>query len=289
MTDLMMAEKIASYLDANVKDSYRICVLNEVTSTNTQLKQMAFEGAPTGTVLIARRQTGGRGRLGRDFHSPDGGLYMSVLVRPEIAPEDALLLTTSTAVACAAAIDVVRGVDINSEDASKIKWVNDIYLNEKKVCGILAESLLAADGSRFSHAVIGIGSNLIAPREGFPSSIAATAGALFSAQDETFDTAGPRLAAEILLGMHRHLLCPCRDHIEEYRTRSFLTGRLVAVHPRGSLGNEGERIAVVLGVDDTLGLTVRYENGEEDVLRSGEVILRGDGTVQLGASPVHMR
>ncbi|MBQ3065944.1 MAG: biotin--[Clostridia bacterium] len=290
MTDQMMADRITSHLDEESRKSYRICVMDEMTSTNTVLKQMASDGAPTGTVLIACRQTGGRGRLGRAFHSPDGGLYMSILVRPEIAPADALLLTTSTAVACAEAIDTVCGYrDMDSLKRAKIKWVNDIYVNEKKVCGILAESVFSVDGSRLSHAVIGIGINLIKPTEGFPSSIAATADALFSAHDAVFDDAGPLLAAQILFRMRRHLLCPCRDHIEEYRARSFLTGRRVAVHPRGSLGDAGERIASVLGIDDAFGLIVRYENGDEAIVRSGEVILQEDGTAQLGASPVHIK
>lgn len=110
-------------------------VQTEVTSTNTLLKAQAEQGAPEGTVLIAESQTAGKGRLGRHFTSPPGtGIYFSLLLRPHCTAEKSLFITTTAAVAVCEAIEQVTGLN------PQIKWVNDVYLNEKKVCGILTGS-----------------------------------------------------------------------------------------------------------------------------------------------------
>ena len=111
-----------------------ISVFSSVTSTNTILKEMAEQGAKEGTVIIAEEQTAGRGRTGKQFYSPKGtGIYISILLRPDIPAEESLFLTTSAAVATARAIEDV------SDKRALIKWVNDIYLEDKKTCGILTE------------------------------------------------------------------------------------------------------------------------------------------------------
>ena len=112
-----------------------IDVQDSVTSTNTLLKQIAEHGGAEGMVLIAHQQTQGKGRLGRAFFSPKGtGLYLSVLLRPRFSAEEALSITTAAAVAAAQAIDAVTG------EHAQIKWVNDVYLRGRKVCGILTEA-----------------------------------------------------------------------------------------------------------------------------------------------------
>ena len=131
----------------------------EVTSTNTLLRQQAEEGAPEGTVLVAARQTAGRGRRDRSFFSPaDTGLYLSILLRPKLAPQEALYLTTCAAAAVALALEEF---DLRPQ----IKWVNDLFLEGKKVCGILTEGAIDPETMGLRYAILGIGVNLF-PRKG---------------------------------------------------------------------------------------------------------------------------
>ena len=109
--------------------------LDEIDSTNSYLKVLAASGAPEGTVIIANRQSAGRGRLGRSFFSPEEkGIYMSILLRPSIELDRAVLITSMAAVAVARAMETVKGI------TAQIKWVNDVFINKKKVCGILTEA-----------------------------------------------------------------------------------------------------------------------------------------------------
>ena len=116
----------------------------ELDSTNRYLKELAAKDARPGTVIIANRQSAGRGRLGRKFFSPgEKGIYMSILLRPDIPLERAVLITSMAAVAVARAIERVSGIE------AKIKWVNDIFLKGKKVCGILTEAGIDAESGKF--------------------------------------------------------------------------------------------------------------------------------------------
>lgn len=303
----MSPDSITARLTPGARDFYHILIEDELSSTNTVLKTMAASGAPAGTVLIARVQTAGRGRLGRVFHSPAGsGLYMSVLVRPDMAAGDALSLTTCAAVACADAADAVRAVFGCAGAPAQIKWVNDIYVPDgdgaKKVCGILSEAALIPGGDRLAYAVIGMGMNLFPPPGGFPAELSHIAGALFSAEyaadAERFPCAEHlscaellAMAAEILNRLYPMLLSPMAEQWRaEYRSRSLLDGKRVAVRPASSLGGD-EIPALVLGIDETMGLRVRYDDGREEVLRSGEVVLRQEEsghTIQASAPSVHL-
>ena len=131
-SDVLSAAGVEKYLKTQ---SLSIRVVDEVDSTNSVLKRMAAEGAPQGSVLIAERQSAGRGRMGRSFYSPPGtGLYMSLLLRPCMEAQRATLVTTSAAVAVAEAIERLAG------EAAQIKWVNDVLFHGRKVCGILTEA-----------------------------------------------------------------------------------------------------------------------------------------------------
>lgn len=126
-----------------------ILILARVDSTNTRAMEMAAGGAPEGTVVIAETQTGGRGRLGRKWLSPEGNLYLSVVLRPDIALSRAPLLTLMGAVAAATAIRTACGLEAG------IKWPNDILLRGKKAAGLLTE--MSAEQDRVRHVVLGIG------------------------------------------------------------------------------------------------------------------------------------
>ena len=248
---------------ASAASQYAITVIPSLPSTNTALKEMAKNGAPTGTVLIANKQSSGYGRKDRSFFSPNGGIYMSILLRPDLAPSDALTLTTTAAVAV---VDVIR--DIVKENA-QIKWVNDIYLHGKKVCGILTEAALTPDG-KLDYAVLGIGINVFAPKGGFPKAIHNIAGALYPAEIEE---RGQRSALVIALLERLAELLPKSTSPAlhaAYCRASLLPGRMVTVLREDA----PEEDAVVLGIDEQYRLIVRYADGHEESLFTGEVSVR---------------
>ena len=157
----------------------RILVYDHLPSTNQTAREMAADGALDGTVVLAHKQSAGRGRLGRSFFSPDGtGLYMSLILRRDLTAADALRLTPMAAVATAEAIEDMVGHKVD------IKWVNDIYLDQKKVCGILTEGSVDPTSGRLAYAVIGIGVNITPPDGGFPEEIRQVAGAILPASDD---------------------------------------------------------------------------------------------------------
>lgn len=222
-------------------------ILEETGSTNRVLREKASLGpVPDGLRVIARKQTAGRGRLGRDFFSPSGtGLYMSVFFEARDAG-DALRYTLISACAVCLALE---------EQGLKpgIKWVNDIYLGSKKLCGILCEK---APGG----VVCGIGLNLKTPEGGFPEELRDIACALDNG------TEALSLADRILY----HFLLLRQDDarvLSVYRERMFLTGRSVTLP-------DGEQVTV-LGVSDRGGLLVTGESGRQKELISGEVTLHG--------------
>ena len=255
---------IEQHLRSTAK-SCRVAVFPSLASTNATAKQMAAQGAQNGSVVIAERQSEGRGRLGRSFFSPDGtGVYMSVIVRGSLQVTDATRLTTAAAVATAQAIEVV------SDRTAGIKWVNDIYLNGKKVCGILTEGGICSGKGQLDYAVIGIGINVAPPKGGFPDEIADIAAAIF-ADANAANGMREDLIAEIL----NHLM-PLLENLTspnilcEYRRRSTIVGQRVYVHRADSPA----RAALALEIDNDFRLLVRYEDGTTEALDSGEVSIR---------------
>ena len=244
----------------------RILIYDQLPSTNRTAREMAADGAPDGTVVLAHKQSAGRGRLGRSFFSPDGtGLYMSLILRRDLTAADALRLTPMAAVATAEAIEDMVGHKVD------IKWVNDIYLDQKKVCGILTEGSVDPTLGRLAYAVIGIGVNITPPDGGFPEEIRRVAGAILSASD---DAEGVRdaLAEKILSNMISLLekTAPERVH-EKYRQRLMLIGRPVTVH---TADGSSSRAATALDIDGDYRLIVRYEDGTTEHLDGGEVSIR---------------
>ena len=251
----------ASEIAARLRVPLPVTVLDAVDSTNLEARRIADAGDLTPRVIIARRQTGGRGRLGRSFHSPAGGLYLSILLRT--TGTDAGHLTTAAAGAVSRAVDRLTG------RVSGIKWVNDIYLDGRKVCGILTEAKFA--GASLAYAVVGIGVNVVAPEGGFPADIAGKAGALF-APGAAPSGAMSALAADIVNGVLALADAPASAYLDEYRAKSVVLGRAVdvaRVHDDGAA-----RRATALAIDDSLALVVRYEDGTVEAVSAGEVSLR---------------
>jgi len=261
-SDVLSERGIRSALTGAASD-LRPEVFVSVDSTNNVCRIMADTGESEGYVAIAGAQTSGRGRRGRSFYSPaDTGIYMSILLRPEdYPPEKILRLTTMAAAAVSASIDEVSG------KKAEIKWVNDIFVDGKKVCGILSEALYSVQGGKLECVIVGIGINAYAPEGGFPTDIAGTAGCVFDKSEVGLKN---RLSAEILnrfMAYYRGLSVD--DYYDEYKKRSFVIGRDIKVISGSDTVN-----ARVLGLDDECGLLVRYEDGTEEVLRSGEISIR---------------
>lgn len=266
---VLSAENIRRDLN-QVAQGVAIDVRDQVSSTNTVLKELAEKGGREGMVVIAEHQDRGKGRLGRSFFSPKGlGLYMSILLRPDFSAEESLAITTAASVAVAEAIDRLTG------EYSRIKWVNDVYLHGRKVCGILTEAALDFESGKLNYAVLGIGVNIQAPPGGFPEGIREVAGAIFPTPAPA--GARARLAAEILnrfFEIYRTL--PDRtDYMAEYRARSLLNGMEVTLR-QGNAQWDG----LVLGIDEQARLIVRLPDGQKKSFGAGEVAIVKKGFLQ---------
>ena len=246
---------------ASCAEKISLEVLSSVDSTNTYLKAQAQE-APSWHVVVAGSQTAGRGRMGRSFVSPaETGVYLSVLVRPDLPAQQAVRLTTASAVAACLAIEEC------TDAQARIKWVNDVYVNGKKTCGILTEASIDVESGGLDWAVMGIGFNVYRPDGGFPEEIRDVAGAISAERSRDLRS---RIAASFL--KHYYSIVE-RDGLdgfaEEYKRRSFVVGMRVNVM-RGGVS----RPAKALDIDGECRLIVEYEDGSREVLSSGEVSVR---------------
>lgn len=234
---------------------------DELDSTNTYAKTEAKRGAPEGTVIIAGRQTDGYGRMKRRFFSPDlCGLYMSIILRPTLSPERSLYITTAAAVAVAESIEKLSG------RKADIKWVNDIYIDGRKVSGILTEAAFSDENS-IEYAVLGIGVNISVPTRGYDESIKNIAGALFgNAQRAELRFSLAEMITERFFYYYSDL--EGKKFLPLYREKCFLIGRTVRV-----ITSASEYNAEVIGIDDELGLIVKTDN-KEITLRTGEVSIK---------------
>ena len=227
-----------------------------VDSTNTRIKQLAVQGAPDGTMYIAAAQSAGRGRKGRAFLSPPGGLYLSMLLRPGCPAEEALSITPLAAVAVCRAVKGVFGLDCG------IKWPNDVVLGGKKLCGILTEASTDKDGL---FLVLGIGVNL--NTEEFPEELRQVAGSVFLLSGKKTE---PELFARELIGQLDELYAGWKADknvfLEEYRALCINTGREVLA---------GGRPAKALGIAEDYSLLVEYPDGTKENIAYGEVSVRG--------------
>ena len=260
-TDILSQSRIEALLGTD-GSGLTLEVLSCVDSTNSRLREKANAGIPEGYAILAGQQTGGRGRLGRRFYSPpDTGLYLSLLLRPtHLLPSEAVGITTMAAVAACRAIEEV------SSRQAKIKWVNDIYLDGKKVCGILTEASIGLESGSLDYAVVGVGFNVFLPEGGFPQEISQIAGAILPQPQED---ARNRLAAAFLKQFLAIYRSGGTGYAEEYRRRSLVIGKPIQV-----LSPAGARSAVALDVDNSCRLIVRYDDGSVASLSSAEISIR---------------
>ncbi|HIW36411.1 MAG TPA: biotin--[acetyl-CoA-carboxylase] ligase [Candidatus Treponema faecavium] len=293
--DILNADAIASYLreysgaDDIVPDAQRIHVFGEIDSTNTAAKTAAAAGGALRgadgrltaagerlhkNVFCAETQTAGKGRQGRSFYSPAGrGLYMSLLYAPAGGVKKPAVITAGAAVAVCRAASALYGREC------LIKWVNDVFYNGKKVCGILTEGMINMETMLIESAVIGIGVNILDPIGGFPADTAGRAGSLLGSAAETALNRS-RFAAAVIGELLRILEAPgaLEAAFGEYRRRSLLTGRTVTIYPLAGEFAQADRAsfeALVLGVTDGAELIVERADGVRMTLDSGEASLHG--------------
>ena len=243
-----------------------VVCLDTVDSTNKYLRELAFSGAPDGQVVIADQQTAGRGRLGRTFVSPEGrGIYLSMLLRPQGGPADTASITAWTAVAVREAIAAACGI------TPGIKWVNDLVLGNRKVCGILTELSLESETGRIQHIITGIGVNVNHTEADFPPELHPVATSLFMESGVRQNRAA--LAAQMILALDRMRAAwpqGRQAYLSAYRQANVTVGRQVQV-----ITADGAREAFAQGINADFSLSVRYPDGKCASLTSGEVSVRG--------------
>jgi len=246
--------------------SERITVYKTLESTNKTAKELVLaDNAPHGSVIIALNQTGAYGRREKPFYTYDGGVYISIVLRPKkFLPETAAIITTSAAVSVCNAVYAVSGKQCG------VKWVNDILLGGKKICGILTESISGTDA-----AVLGIGINLTPFGDGVPREIADIAGTVFE-DGEVFDkNIKNRFAANIIEGLledpERLTGTFSKSALAEYRARcGVFLGKEVRVIPNSG----AEYRAAAVDIDERGRLIVRKPDGTSEHLSSGEISVK---------------
>lgn len=244
----------ASLKKAIGENAPKLCVAACIDSTNEQGKRMAIAGERETVLIAAAEQTNGRGRMGRSFYSPNAtGVYFSILFTVERPLQSAVSLTGATAVA------VMRAICDKTGKQCQIKWVNDLYLNGKKVCGILAEALSGLEAGK-QQVILGIGINL--STQEFPEELVDKAG---SVQGKAIDRVD--LIAAIWKELFPFIQNPDdRSWLSDYRTHSMVIGKPIEWREQGSVSRG---IAVDINGDGEL--IVKNCEGENTLLRTGEI------------------
>ena len=234
----------------------------QTDSTNSRAREMAKAGAAHGTVLVAKTQTGGRGRMGRSFLSPTGGVYLSVILRPDCAPDKLMHLTCATAVAGCQAVEQACGV------TPDIKWTNDLVYGKRKLGGILTEMSLDGNG-KVEFAIIGIGINCEKPCD-FPEELQ---NSVTSVAEISGGCTTEKLTAKLIESLWKMdimLFTGKQEIMHFYRERCVTLGQEIKVI-QGDCVDYGT--AIDLGEDG--GLLVQVRDGHKKFVTSGEVSVRG--------------
>lgn len=258
--DMISVEGIRTNLSASNQEL--VIYVDKVTeSTNKNAKLCAINGGQHGTVFIAEEQTAGRGRRGRSFISMKGnGIYMSLLLKPLVNSGNVVLITTAASVA------VHRAIDKVTQKITQIKWVNDLYYEHKKICGILTEAVTDCESGMIDSIILGIGINFNIKDEDIPDDLKDIVGALY--HGDSGKVTRNELIAEVI---NQILLINLDDisFLEDYRKHSMIIGKEVMV-----IGEAKPRKAKAVGIQDNGGLAVVYEDGSSEVLCTGEISIR---------------
>lgn len=256
--DILSREDISARLADKVVTDIGIFVHDEIDSTNSEAKRLLTDGICEPFLVVADSQTAGRGRFGRSFYSPPGtGVYMTLVVSPEIETNAPVTITAAAAVAVCRVVKKLTGKEV------QIKWVNDIFFGGRKICGILTEAVADMETGTFKHIIIGIGINL--NTEDFPPELSDIAGSVGNSK-----LSRSELISEVttqLLGLIENI--QNNSFIDEYRERSCVVGKEIEFY------KNGEKLsAFASDIDVSGGLVVTFSDGTTDILRSGEVSVR---------------
>ena len=260
-----MKQEILSILSSAYPWKEQFHWFDSIGSTNDEAKKMAIAGAPHGTALIADHQTGGKGRLGRSFHSPEGvGVYLSMILRPNCNPQELMHLTCAAAVAMCDAVESATGL------RPGIKWTNDLVCGKRKLGGILTALGLTTKGM-VDYAIIGIGINCCQTLSDFPPEIQDMAGSLSMVTGKEINRA--KVAAAMMEALHKmdcSLLSDSKSMLESYRRDCVTVGQDVVL-----IRGEEKRYGHALTVDEQGALVVRFADGSVEAVNSGEISIRG--------------
>lgn len=249
--DIITEKSLKKFLDFDADVLY----YPVIDSTNNEAKRLVNDGSGKPMLLVAEEQTNGRGRQGKSFYSPPlTGIYMTLVTHPMSRLANAVTATTAASVA------VCRAVEELTQLKPKIKWVNDVYLDGKKICGILTEAITDFETQTVSSVIIGIGMNI--KTIDFPSEVE-------NAASLNVNISRVKLIACIANHLNRILCCDYSEFITYYRSHSMIIGEQIHF-----IKNTKVTPATAMDIDDTGGLVVRLENGEITTLRSGEISIR---------------
>ena len=265
--DIISAQGIKPFLSQNGQAyAEKIHCYQSLESTNRTAKELAIAGAEHGTVVIADSQTAGRGRQSHDFFSPaGGGLYFSIILRPE-----ALRFQHITAITAFAAVAVCETIEDVCGKKPTVKWVNDILIDGKKVCGILTEAVTDLESGDFQWIVLGIGINVYIHRQTFPGDLYKTATSLYSGKGKMMRGVRNRLAAGLINRIVGFSDSPEEAEIlRQYKKRLMMLGKEITVV-------QGDHVyrAVARDIDDAGNLIVETGDGETTAFSSGEIHIR---------------
>ena len=249
--NLVSAQGIRAFLKSDIAIEY----FTEVDSTNNVCKRMLADGREGAFLVAANHQTSGRGRQGKSFYSPaDTGIYFSLVIRPNSSLQNAVTATTAAAVA------VCRAIESMTKKRPQIKWVNDVYLDGKKICGILTEAVTNFEDGTVDSVIIGIGINI--STVDFPQELS---------QAGSLDTEVNRnlLIAEIVDELVKIATADYNEFIDYYRSHSYVLGKKINFIRSGKVTP-----ATAVAIDETGGLVVELEDKSTTTLRSGEISVR---------------
>ncbi|MFA6681721.1 MAG: biotin--[acetyl-CoA-carboxylase] ligase [Sphaerochaeta sp.] len=242
--------------------SVPIHLFDTIDSTNRYAKQLSSEGCLTPALVLAHSQSGGRGRLGRSFSSPKGGIYLSLILSPPASVTEASLITSAAAVAAAQAIEETCGFSCG------IKWVNDLFLDGCKVGGILTEGVMDVESGKLSSMVVGIGINFSTPHQAYPPALRPIVKSLYEKSSLVPEDVDPSFLVALLVQklIGYSTLLSERAFLPEYRSRSIVLGRDILIRTQ-----KKQRKARAVSIDEDAHLVVVTEEGKEEILSSGEI------------------
>lgn len=271
---ILSEEAISGFLDPGI-GSVSITIMDNTDSTNNEAKRILMDEPGFGRVIFAEEQSSGKGRLGRSFSSPPGdSLYASFILKPLLDVNDSLLITVGASVAVARAVEKIGAADDESFEP-EIKWVNDVYLDNKKICGILTEAVSDLESGQIQSLILGIGINVNTDIKHYPKEIRDRIGIV-----EISPGQRNRFAA-ILINEVFHMQDEIMDYrmngldepsfMDEYRQRSMVLGKGIYV-----IKNDEKYEAKAIDINNHGGLLVKYKTGETELLNTGEVSIRFD-------------